>query len=107
MTLHNHTPFGQPFVETHRVFGELLVLEVLLASAEERFLYTRDEKTYTTLENIFLLLRNGAQPEGLNRYQVGGMYLHEVLWEDAYLFVTTTKKEVDFAEVVLKNGYVN
>lgn len=107
MALYNHAPFGQPLEETNRVFEELLVLEALLVSAEERFLYTGDEKTYTSLENIFLLLRSGARPEGLNRDQVGGMYLHEVLWEDAYLFVTTTKKEVDFAEAVLKDSYVN
>lgn len=102
MTPHNHSPFGQLLVETNKVFGELRVLEALLVAAEERFLYTHDEKTYTSLENLFLLLRNGAESLGLNRSQVGGDYLHEVLWEDRYLFITTTKEKIDFDETLLQ-----
>lgn len=101
-----YIPFGQQFEETNRVLRDLQILEGLLTAAEERVVYLRDEKTYTSLENIFLLLRNGAESLGLNRDQVGGDYLHEVLWEDQYLFITTTKREVDFDEALLQDRYV-
>ena len=69
-------------------------LDQLLASGRRRLENFGDRKDYVTLDDIRFLVSQGAHIDCNNRRQDDGRYLHEVVWNNTYWYVTTTEEIV-------------
>lgn len=69
-------------------------LDTLLERGKESLGTRRDTKTYASLEDIRYLVQRGAKIVNNNRRQEGNVYLQEVVWQNKFLYVTTTAREV-------------